>query len=32
MITTISTPSTRLDRAWKIIAAITSPNASRIAL
>ena len=32
MITTISTPSTRLASAWKIIAATTSPNASSTAL
>ena len=32
MIATISTPSTRLASAWKIIPAITSPNASSTAL
>jgi hypothetical protein len=32
MITTISTPRTGLVNAWKIIAAITSPNASSTAL
>lgn len=31
-IATISTPSTRLASAWKIIPAITSPNASSTAL